>query len=38
MDSCLQVAQKKNRLGRSLKAAVSADIYQQLSNKTISKD
>jgi uncharacterized protein len=35
MDSCLQVAQKKNRLGRSLKAAVSSDIYQQLSNKLI---
>jgi uncharacterized protein len=27
---CLQVAQKKNRLGRSLKAAVAEDIYQQL--------
>jgi uncharacterized protein len=27
---CLQVAQKKNRLGRSLKAAVTEDIYQQL--------
>jgi uncharacterized protein len=28
--SCLQLAQKKNRLGRSLKAAISVDIYQQL--------
>ncbi len=28
--SCLQVAQKKNRLGRSLKAPVREDIYQQL--------
>jgi uncharacterized protein len=27
---CLQLAQKKNRLGRSLKAKVSDDIYQQL--------
>jgi uncharacterized protein len=27
---CLQVAQKKNRLGRSLKVAVSVDIYQAL--------
>jgi uncharacterized protein len=27
---CLQLAQKKNRLGRSLKAKVSNDIYQQL--------
>jgi uncharacterized protein len=28
--SCLQIAQKKNRLGRSLKAQVCEDIYQQL--------
>jgi predicted RNA-binding protein YlxR (DUF448 family) len=28
--SCLQIAQKKNRLGRSLKAPVREDIYQQL--------
>ena len=28
--SCLQLAQKKNRLGRSLKAAISNDIYHQL--------
>ena len=27
---CLQIAQKKNRLGRSLKAPVSQNIYQQL--------
>lgn len=29
---CLQLAQKKNRLGRSLKAAVDGDIYQQLAS------
>jgi uncharacterized protein len=28
---CLQAAQKKNRLSRSLKAPVRDDIYQQLS-------
>jgi uncharacterized protein len=28
--SCLQLAQKKNRLGRSLKAAIPESIYQQL--------
>jgi uncharacterized protein len=27
---CLQLAQKKNRLGRSIKAQVSEDVYQQL--------
>jgi uncharacterized protein len=27
---CLQIAQKKNRLGRSLKAFVDRDIYQEL--------
>lgn len=27
---CLQIAQKKNRLGRSLKAPVGKDIYQAL--------
>ncbi|OCQ94358.1 hypothetical protein BCD67_06810 [Oscillatoriales cyanobacterium USR001] len=27
---CLKVAQKKNRLGRSLKASVSNEIYQTL--------
>jgi uncharacterized protein len=27
---CLQIAQKKNRLGRSLKALVDRDIYQKL--------
>jgi uncharacterized protein len=27
---CLQLAQKKNRLGKSLKAQVSQDIYQEL--------
>jgi uncharacterized protein len=29
---CLQLAQKKNRLGKSLKAAVGDDIYQQLAS------
>ena len=29
-ESCLQAAQKKNRLGRSLKAPVSEEIYQRL--------
>jgi uncharacterized protein len=29
-ESCLQAAQKKNRLGRSLKAAVPEEIYQTL--------
>ena len=28
--SCLQAAQKKNRLGRSLKAAIPPEIYQTL--------
>lgn len=28
--SCLQAAQKKNRLGRSLKAAVPEDLYHTL--------
>jgi uncharacterized protein len=28
--SCLQLAQKKNRLGRSLKAGIPESIYQQL--------
>jgi uncharacterized protein len=27
---CLQLAQKKNRLGRSIKAKVGTDIYHQL--------
>jgi uncharacterized protein len=27
---CLQIAQKKNRLGRSLKTLVDRDIYQEL--------
>lgn len=29
-ESCLQAAQKKNRLGRSLKATVPEEIYQSL--------
>ncbi len=28
--ACLTAAQKKNRLGRALKAPVTAEIYQQL--------
>jgi uncharacterized protein len=27
---CLQIAQKKNRVGRSLKAGIPQDIYQRL--------
>lgn len=27
---CLQAAQKKNRLGRALKSAISSDIYETL--------
>lgn len=27
---CLQAAQKKNRLGRALKSAISSDIYEML--------
>jgi uncharacterized protein len=34
--SCLQIAQKKNRLGRSLKAQVPDDIYQQLESQLLS--
>jgi uncharacterized protein len=34
---CLQLAQKKNRLGKSLKAAVANDIYQQLAS-NLSED
>lgn len=30
---CLQMAQKKNRLGRSLKAVVDRDIYSHLASK-----
>jgi uncharacterized protein len=33
---CLQIAQKKNRLGRSLKVQVERDIYQKLSISTHS--
>ncbi|MFP4008127.1 MAG: YlxR family protein [Spirulinaceae cyanobacterium] len=29
-NNCLEVAQKKNRLGRSLKAKVAPEVYQQL--------
>jgi uncharacterized protein len=28
--NCLQIAQKKNRIGRSLKAKINEEIYQQL--------
>ncbi|MBW4576792.1 MAG: YlxR family protein [Aphanothece sp. CMT-3BRIN-NPC111] len=31
--SCLEAARKKNRLGRSLKASVPAEIYQTLSQR-----
>jgi uncharacterized protein len=34
---CLQIAQKKNRLGRSLKALVSQTIYQELGNNEFSQ-
>jgi uncharacterized protein len=33
---CLANAQKKNRLGRALKAPVPEIIYQQLANKLLS--
>ena len=36
--TCLQAAQKKNRLGRSLKARVGEDIYQQLAMLPCSDD
>jgi uncharacterized protein len=36
-DSCLQLAQKKNRLGRSLKAAITQDIYHQLGTLTFDR-
>ncbi len=35
--SCLQLAQKKNRLGRSLKAPIREDIYQQLVSLNLTK-
>jgi uncharacterized protein len=35
--SCLQLAQKKNRIGRSLKAAISPDIYHQLGTLTFDR-
>lgn len=34
--SCLQMAQKKNRLGRSLKATVPPEIYQLLEQRLSS--
>jgi uncharacterized protein len=34
---CLQLAQKKNRLGKSLKKQVSQDIYQKLGCKLQQK-
>ncbi len=34
--SCLATAQKKNRLGRALKASVPEDVYQQLHSRLIS--
>lgn len=35
--SCLQIAQKKNRLSRSLKAKVDENIYQQLKSIELPK-
>jgi uncharacterized protein len=35
--TCLQLAQKKNRLGRSLKAAIPEDIYHQLGTLTFDR-
>ncbi|MBW4486969.1 MAG: YlxR family protein [Trichocoleus desertorum ATA4-8-CV12] len=35
---CLQAAQKKNRLGRSLKAFVSAELYQTLEQRLAKAD
>jgi uncharacterized protein len=35
--SCLQLAQKKNRIGRSLKAAIADDIYHQLGTLTFDR-
>ncbi len=35
---CLQVAQKKNRLGRSLKALVPAELYQTLEQRLAKAD
>ena len=37
-DECLQSAQKKNRLGKSLKAEVRDEIYQQLNLLTFKVD
>ncbi|MEC4803202.1 MAG: YlxR family protein [Jaaginema sp. PMC 1079.18] len=37
-DSCLAVAQKKNRLGRSLRATIPPAIYQQLRSRLPSPD
>jgi uncharacterized protein len=34
-ETCLVAAQKKNRLGRALKAAVSEEIYQQLASRLL---
>ncbi|HEY9809437.1 MAG TPA: YlxR family protein [Halomicronema sp.] len=35
--SCLKAAQKKNRLGRTLKANVPSEIYQSLSQRLSAK-
>ncbi len=35
---CLTAAQKKNRLGRALKAPVAAEIYQQLLNRLSARE
>jgi uncharacterized protein len=35
---CLQIAQKKNRLGHALKAPVSPEIYQQLAARLADRE
>ncbi|MCZ0898804.1 YlxR family protein [Microcoleus sp. HI-ES] len=37
-DDCLKAAQKKNRLGRSLKAPVSDELYQTLWQRLATSD
>ncbi|MEM6252587.1 MAG: YlxR family protein [Cyanobacteria bacterium P01_D01_bin.156] len=36
--ACLEIAHKKNRLGRSLRTSVPEDIYQQLQQQIASPD
>ncbi len=35
-ENCLQLAQKKDRIGRSLKTAVPAEIYQTLGQRLVA--